>query len=96
MLRVRPVVRGNTALAYAQDVEIEQEVDLVENVIPMGQRCTLLELSDNKCRWPIGDPGSVEFYFCGGSPVEGAPYCTFHSRVAYQPLADRRRDRRPR
>jgi GcrA cell cycle regulator len=26
--------------------------------------------------------------------VTGVPYCTYHSRVAYQP-ADRRRDRRP-
>ena len=31
-----------------------------------------------------------------GKPTEDAPYCAFHSRVAYQPLADRRRDRRTR
>ncbi|MGZ5864761.1 MAG: GcrA family cell cycle regulator [Xanthobacteraceae bacterium] len=95
MLRVRPQMRGNTALAYAHDVEVETEIELIENVIPIGQRCSLLELSDDKCRWPIGDPGSSEFFFCGGKPVEGAPYCGFHSRVAYQPASDRRRDRRP-
>jgi GcrA cell cycle regulator len=93
----RPAVRGNTALArlpvYELDVEPEQR--LVENVIPIGQRCSLLELSDAKCRWPIGDPGSSDFYFCGGKPVGEVPYCAYHARIAYQPVTDRRRDRRP-
>jgi GcrA cell cycle regulator len=93
MLRVRPQMRGNTALAYAHELEVEPEPELIENIIPIGQRCTLLELSDDKCRWPIGDPGSSEFFFCGGKPVEGVPYCGYHSRVAYQPVVDRRRDR---
>ena len=56
MMRVRPTMRGNTALAYAHDLEVENEVEMIENVIPIGQRCSLLELSDDKCRWPIGDP----------------------------------------
>ena len=95
MMRVRPQMRGNTALAYQHDLEVEAEPEMVENIIPMGQRCTLLELSEDKCRWPIGDPGSTEFFFCGVKPVEGAPYCGFHSRVAYQPASDRRRPTRP-
>jgi GcrA cell cycle regulator len=95
MMRVRPTMRGNTALAYAHDYEVEAEVELIENIIPIGQRCSLLELSDDKCRWPIGDPGAADFFFCGGKPIEGAPYCGYHSRVAYQPATDRRRDRRP-
>src|SRR6186997_1438649 len=45
MLRVRPQMRGNTALAYAHEVEVEAEPELIENIIPIGQRCTLLELS---------------------------------------------------
>ncbi len=92
----RPSMRGNTALAAAvmYDVEIAPEPELIENVIPMGQRCTILELSDAKCRWPIGDPGMPEFFFCGGASVEGAPYCSYHSRIAYQPFSDRRRDKR--
>jgi GcrA cell cycle regulator len=77
---------------YEQDVE--PEPGLVENIIPIGQRCSLIELNDGKCRWPIGDPGTAEFFFCGGIPVEGLPYCNYHSRVAYQPANDRRRDRR--
>jgi GcrA cell cycle regulator len=95
MMRLaRPTMRGNTALAPMYETELEPEPEMVENIIPLGQRCTLLELNESKCRWPIGDPGSAEFYFCGGQPVEGVPYCSYHSRVAYQPPASRR-DRRP-
>ena len=93
MMRVRPQMRGNTALAYQHDLEVEP--DMIENIIPMGQRCTLLELSEDKCRWPIGDPGSTEFFFCGGKPTEGAPYCSFHSRLAYQPAPRTRPRLRP-
>ena len=96
MMRLpRPTMRGNTALAPMYDTDLEPEPEMIENIIPIGQRCTLLELNDSKCRWPIGDPGSAEFFFCGGIPVEGVPYCSYHSRVAYQPANNHRRDRRP-
>src|SRR4029077_14683677 len=91
----RPTMRGNTALAPRYEEAVEPEPELVENIIPIGQRSTLLELNDSKCRWPIGDPGTAEFFFCGGVPADGLPYCGHHSRVAYQPAAARRRDRRP-
>jgi GcrA cell cycle regulator len=99
MMRVsRPATRGNTALAHhpleAYELQVAPEPELLENIIPIGQRCSLLELSDAKCRWPIGDPGSADFFFCGGNPVGELPYCAYHARVAYQPVADRRRDRR--
>src|SRR5258708_16563826 len=95
MLRVsRPSMRGNTALAKAYELEVEVEPELVDNVIPIGQRRTLLELTEETCRWPIGDPGSSDFFFCGGQSVTSLPYCAYHSRVAYQP-ANLRPDRRP-
>ena len=53
-------------------------------------RVTVLNLSDKTCRWPIGDPGSEEFCFCGHAPKDSMPYCDYHSRVAYQPMHDRR------
>ena len=54
----------------------------------------MVKLLDLERRWPIGDPGSADFFFCGGQTVSGLPYCAYHSRVAYQP-ANQRRDRRP-
>lgn len=66
------------------------EPEIIEHLIPLRQRCALLDLTDSKCRWPIGDPGTPEFFFCGGAPVDGMPYCNYHSRVAYKPSSDRR------
>jgi GcrA cell cycle regulator len=48
-------------------------------------RCSLLELSAEKCRWPINNPGTEDFCFCGNTPIEGLPYCAGHSRLAYRP-----------
>jgi GcrA cell cycle regulator len=92
MLRVsRPAMRGNTALAY--EYEPEPEPELIE--IPVEQRKTLLQLNERTCRWPIGDPGGADFFFCGGETANELPYCSYHSRVAYQPASERRRDKRP-
>jgi GcrA cell cycle regulator len=97
MMRIaRPGVRGNTALApmpiYEADLEPEPQV--IENIIPIGQRCTILELTESTCRWPIGDPSAADFFFCGGKTLEGLPYCGYHSRIAYQPVSERRREKR--
>jgi GcrA cell cycle regulator len=96
MMRIgRASIRGNTALAHAYEIEAEATPELIENIIPIGQRRTILELTEQTCHWPIGDPGSSDFFFCGGNTIAGLPYCAYHSRVAYQPASDRRRDRRP-
>jgi GcrA cell cycle regulator len=87
----RPVARGNTALAHDYQVEMEPDPISVDNVIPMSQRLQLVELNDATCHWPVGDPATSDFYFCGGKSIAGAPYCAHHSRIAYQPASDRRR-----
>ncbi|MCL8385546.1 GcrA family cell cycle regulator [Xanthobacter aminoxidans] len=56
---------------------------------PSGAGCTLFELTEQSCRWPVGNPGAAGFHFCGGPAFPGRPYCLFHARVAYQPLSDR-------
>jgi GcrA cell cycle regulator len=92
MMRVtRPVARGNTALAQVFEVEVEPDPVAFDNVVPMNQRLSLLELNEATCHWPVGDPSSPDFFFCGGKALAGLPYCAQHSRVAYQPAADRRR-----
>ncbi|MBI3701695.1 MAG: GcrA family cell cycle regulator [Afipia sp.] len=92
MMRInRPVSRGNTALAQAFEVEAEPDPIAYDNVVPMSQRLNLLQLNENTCHWPVGDPSSPDFFFCGGKALESLPYCAHHSRVAYQPASDRRR-----
>ncbi|CAN7561971.1 GcrA-like regulator [Bradyrhizobium sp. LjRoot220] len=47
--------------------------------------CSLLELSQEHCRWPISTPGAEDFCFCGNTPLKGLPYCAGHTRLAYKP-----------
>ncbi len=59
-----------------------------------SQRVTIMDLRESMCRWPLGDPTTPEFRFCGGRAITGLPYCTHHAEIAYQPAAERKRDRR--
>ena len=59
-----------------------------------SQRVTIMDLRESMCRWPIGDPTTPEFGFCGARSITGLPYCTHHAQIAYQPAAERKRDRR--
>jgi GcrA cell cycle regulator len=88
---------GATALKpqICQERMVEPEPEPIRLVdIPKGERVNLLMLSEKTCRWPIGEPGTEDFFFCGMSPNASTPYCEYHARVAYQPLYDRRRMKR--
>ena len=36
------------------------------------------------CMWPIGDPKTPDFHFCGQPASPGRPYCSSHCQQAYQ------------
>src|SRR5215813_14032552 len=75
MLRVpRPAMRGNTALAHAFAYDVELEPEVLDNMSPIGQRRSLLELNEISFRWPIGVPGSADFCFGGGQTRAGLAY----------------------
>lgn len=63
----------------------ETGMPVVAEPIDDGNRCSLLELSENRCRWPISTPGEDDFCFCGNPAPEGQSYCAGHSRLAYRP-----------
>ena len=44
---------------------------------------TVLTLGAHMCKWPIGDPSSDNFSFCGGRVSQGV-YCKSHAELAYQ------------
>jgi GcrA cell cycle regulator len=46
---------------------------------------TVLTLGAHMCKWPIGDPSTDGFTFCGRRSEREGPYCVEHARVAYQP-----------
>lgn len=89
-----PIVRGNLAYALAPRIAVEARPMRAEDtvVIPISERVTIMELRESMCRWPLGDPSSTDFRYCGAdAPIGDGPYCKFHARVAYQPAQDRRR-----
>lgn len=47
------------------------------------KRLTLMELTADTCRWPIGDPQEPGFSFCGCPVKEGSVYCAEHHARAY-------------
>ena len=49
------------------------------------RRLRFEEIREFACRWPLGDPRSGEFAYCGLTPVRGQSYCAGHCRMAYRP-----------
>jgi GcrA cell cycle regulator len=49
-----------------------------------SDRISITELNHRTCRWPLGDPGAVDFGYCGRTSIEGRPYCPEHHRVSVQ------------
>jgi GcrA cell cycle regulator len=93
----RPMVAGNTALkvqhAHPAPRRAPVQVPIEDLVVPISLNVSLLALNDQMCKWPIGDPGVEGFHFCGHRNFNSLPYCEYHSRLAYQPVNDRRRER---
>jgi len=95
---IAPQAHSNVVLAPIplQPVREEPEMTIDESdvAIPMSERVTIMDLRESMCRWPMGDPTKPEFRFCGARSITGLPYCTHHARIAYQPVADRKRERK--
>ncbi|HIC67493.1 MAG: GcrA family cell cycle regulator [Paracoccus sp. (in: a-proteobacteria)] len=66
----------------------------VREVEKKARRLTLMELTERTCKWPIGDPATEKFWFCGLPAQAGKPYCEAHVGVAFQPMSSRRDRRR--
>ena len=43
--------------------------------------CSILELDDSRCHWPLGKLHEVAVRFCGGIPTPGRRYCPHHLRI---------------
>ena len=69
---------------------------------PLSIPKNIAELSENDCRFPVGNPGENGFHFCGAG-TEKFPYCEYHRAICYtgktseqqkQKKADARRRKR--
>ena len=45
----------------------------------------LEDLTDNHCKWPLGEKMKPASFFCGRKPLEKFTYCKLHLLYAYQP-----------
>jgi GcrA cell cycle regulator len=104
-----PVAEIETAIA-AVDAEAPEPVAILSHrpapdfplpqaaaapmALAVSQRVTIMDLRESMCRWPLGDPTTPDFRFCGARSITGLPYCTHHAEIAYQPAAERKRERR--
>ncbi|MEM8643465.1 MAG: GcrA family cell cycle regulator [Pseudomonadota bacterium] len=89
--------RGNVALKPTFEEEFEANpapAPVEELVIPLHERASILTLKECMCKWPIGDPADEDFHFCGRKKSGSSPYCEHHSRMAFQPVQARRREKR--
>jgi len=66
----------------------------VNEVEKSAKRISLMELTEKTCKWPVGDPATDDFWFCGLPVQPGKPYCEAHVGVAFQPMSARRDRRR--
>jgi GcrA cell cycle regulator len=76
-------------LAYAQTPNGGEAI-MFGTTVDSAQPCSLVELAERKCRWPLGDPVKPDFAFCGNEAVTGFAYCIGHARMAYR-SGERRR-----
>ncbi len=66
----------------------------VSEIEKKAKRLSLMELTERTCKWPVGDPATDDFWFCGLPVQTGKPYCEAHVGVAFQPMSARRDRRR--
>ncbi len=66
----------------------------VNEVEKTAKKISLMELTEKTCKWPVGDPATDQFWFCGLPVQAGKPYCEAHVGVAFQPMSSRRDRRR--
>lgn len=66
----------------------------VNEIEKKAKKLSLMELTERTCKWPVGDPATEDFWFCGLTVKQGKPYCEAHVGVAFQPMSARRDRRR--
>lgn len=97
MLRPLPVVPAPTTATTAPARTIPTAKDIFRSLEGIGgvtraEGIAVTKAGERHCRWPVGDPRSPDFRFCGCTAHDGLPYCVDHARVAYQNVGKRTRN----
>ncbi len=84
--RQTPVSRKrNSGAAASYELEKKRAWILAEAEVGEMRRVSFEDIRKFACRWPLGDPRSGDFAYCGLKPAEGHSYCAGHCRMAYRP-----------
>ena len=86
---------ANTKLSSDSKLEIVSDLseETLNNLLKVemkSKKISLMELTERTCKWPIGDPATDSFWFCGHESEPGKPYCKTHISIAFQPITQRR------
>ena len=94
--RIKPIIPAGQPLPPQPSTnEIDPKaLAKVNEIEKKAKRLTLMELTNRTCKWPVGDPATEDFWFCGLPVQAGKPYCEAHVGVAFQPMSSRRDRRR--
>jgi GcrA cell cycle regulator len=91
----KPLMAGQPLPPQPSANEISPEALAKVNAVEKtAKKISLMELTERTCKWPIGDPATTKFWFCGLPVQAGKPYCEAHVSVAFQPMSSRRDRRR--
>jgi GcrA cell cycle regulator len=87
----KPLMAGQPLPPQPSANEISPEALAKVNAVEKtAKKISLMELTERTCKWPIGDPATEKFWFCGLGVQAGKPYCEAHVSVAFQPMSSRR------
>jgi GcrA cell cycle regulator len=85
---VRTAVRTHSRARVAREVAPAQRSALrLLEIAEMAPTASILGLEIHSCRWPIGNPDSHDFGFCGREKTARGSYCDDHARGAFRKLA---------
>ena len=92
----KPIIASGPS-KRSNDNKLEVVSDLSEETLKnlhkvemKSKKISLMDLTERTCKWPIGDPATDAFWFCGHEAEPGKPYCKTHISIAFQPMTQRR------
>ena len=95
-------VKEKSTTSSAKDMRLDENKtkgasdlseETLQNILKVemkSKKISLMELTERTCKWPIGDPATDTFWFCGHESEPGKPYCKTHISIAFQPITQRR------
>ena len=77
------------SMGVVSDLSEETLKSLID-IESKSKKISLMDLTERTCKWPIGDPATEKFWFCGHDSEAGKPYCKTHISIAFQQVTQRR------